>query len=324
MPCLVTPGLSRTRLWNTAGTLPAPLTTNLASGWRSGRSAMVENYELCYRPQYRGEKGEWQPNELREPQPESIRQVIKILRDGALDGIGTARGALLGDEQGLGKTATAIIAVYTLRNLVGGYRRILVVASKNLLPVWKAEIERWQASPDLVITLKDGHSINPDTVKCGWLLVSYDTVGRYFPPVRRSQMPPFDLLITDEIQHFKEPSIKRTKMVYGGKYHREVVAPIPAKNAICLSGTPVKNRIEEIHTALHYLDPTRWPDRTQFIDQHYEAGYLVDNKGRVTGHTRNLDPLRNTLRSTILVRHRKDGILKPKRYERIYLGLNDL
>jgi SNF2-related domain len=149
-----------------------------------------------------------------DPQPESIRQVMKILLQD------TAHGALLTDEQGTGKTATTIVAVYSLRQLVGGYLRILVVGPKNVLADWKKEIVRWQAHPDLVITLKDRHSIDPDTVERGWLLVSYDTVGHYFPSARRSKMRTFDLLIVDESHHLKEPTIKRTNMVYGGVYKR--------------------------------------------------------------------------------------------------------
>jgi SWI/SNF-related matrix-associated actin-dependent regulator 1 of chromatin subfamily A len=163
-------------------------------------------------------------------------------------------------------------------------------------------------------------------VQCGWLLVSYDTVGYYFPPERRSTMPPLDLLIVDEGQHLKEPTIKRTNMVYGGVYQNREIPPIPANKVICISGTPLKNRVEELFTALHHLDPERWPDRRQFINDHYLEGYLVDNKGRVTGvpNPAAMDPLRETLRSSILVRHRKDPYLPRKHYERIWLSIYDL
>jgi len=137
--------------------------------------------DLRYRPRYQDERGEWQPNVLRDPQPDSIRQLMRILLEG------TGRGAVLADEQGTGKTATSIIAAYSLRHLVGGYLRIGLVGTKNVLGDWKKEIIRWQVHPDLVITLKNRHSIDPDTVKSGWLLVSYDTVAYYFPPARRSR-----------------------------------------------------------------------------------------------------------------------------------------
>jgi SWI/SNF-related matrix-associated actin-dependent regulator of chromatin subfamily A-like protein 1 len=276
--------------------------------------------DLCHRSWYQDEHGEWRENTLRDPQPDSIRQIMKILLEG------TAHGALLADEQGLGKTATSIIAVYSLRELVGGYLRIAVVGPKNVLADWKKEIIRWQAHPDLVITLKNRHSIDPETVKRGWLLVSYDTVGHYFPPARRSKMPPFDLLIIDESYHLKEPTIKRTNMIYGGTCKKRHIPPIPAKKVICISGTPLKNRIEEIFTAIHHLDPERWPDRRRFINGHYIEGHLVDNKGRVTGapDPAAIDRLRETLRSSILVRHRKDPYLPRKQYERIWLSIFDL
>ena len=276
--------------------------------------------DLRYRPRYQDERGEWQPNVLRDPQPDSIRQLMRILLEG------TGRGAVLADEQGTGKTATSIIAAYSLRHLVGGYLRIGLVGTKNVLGDWKKEIIRWQVHPDLVITLKNRHSIDPDTVKSGWLLVSYDTVAYYFPPARRSMMPPLDLLIVDESQYLKEPTIKRTNMIYGGTYQNCHIPPIPAKRVICISGTPLKNRPEELFTALHHLDPERWPDHRQFIRDHYIEGHLVDNKGRVTGSPdpAAIDRLRETLRSSILVRHRKDPYLPRKHYERIWLSIFDL
>jgi SNF2 family DNA or RNA helicase len=275
--------------------------------------------ELVFRPRYQDERGEWRDNTLRDPQPESVRQVMNIMQ-------GPAHGALLTDEQGMGKTCTTIVAAYTLRELIGGYRRIAVVGPKNVLADWRKEIVRWQAEPDIVITLKDRHTIDPDTVKRGWLLCSYDNVARYFPPSERSRMPPLDLLIVDECQHLKEPSIKRTNMVYGGVYKKHRVLSIPAKKVICISGTPLKNRVEELHTTLHFLDPQRWPDRRQFIRDHYLEGYLVDNKGRVTGahDPTALDRLRTTLRSTILVRHRKDQYLPRKHYEHMNLSIFDI
>ena len=274
--------------------------------------------DLCYRPSYQDEHGGWRENILRDPQPESIRQLMKILLQD------TAHGALLTDEQGTGKTATTIVALYSLRQLVGGYLRILVVGPKNVLADWKKEIVRWQAHPDLVITLKDRHSIDPDTVERGWLLVSYDTVGHYFPSARRSKMRTFDLLIVDESHYLKEPTIKRTNMVYGGTYKKQRILAIPAKKAVCISGTPLKNRVEEIFTAIHHLDPKRWPDRKRFIAKHYIPGHLVDNTSRITGTPDNLDGLREALRSSILVRHRKDPYLPRKHHERIWLSLSEL
>ncbi len=139
-------------------------------------------------------------------------------------------------------------------------------------------------------------------------------------------MRPFDLLIVDECQHLKEPAIKRTRMVYGGfdKKSQRQILPIPSKKSLLLSGTPIKNRIEEIQTALAYVHPDIYSDRDAFIEQYHEPGYVVDNRGRVTGTTRNLDTLRQNLLSSILVRHRKDGLLLPKKFMCVYLELEDL
>ena len=59
---------------------------------------------------------------LRDPQPSSIDGILRVWEHGALVGEGTARGALLADSMGLGKTASAVIAASRAR-----LHRVLVV-----------------------------------------------------------------------------------------------------------------------------------------------------------------------------------------------------
>jgi hypothetical protein len=63
------------------------------------------------------------PLRLTKFQEHSIGDILRTLEHGAVVGVGTARGALLGDTMGAGKTIEAIVVV----NTVPTFRRILVL-----------------------------------------------------------------------------------------------------------------------------------------------------------------------------------------------------
>src|SRR5262249_14756482 len=110
--------------------------------------------------------------------------------------------------------------------------------------------------------------------------------------------------------------------------------PIRARKALAISGTPLKNRVEELFTTINFLDPVNWPDRDAFIAEHYEETTedglprIVTADGRVVQNVspRNLDALHRRLRETILVRTHKDDVvgLPGKRFERIGVPLEDV
>ncbi len=89
---------------------------------------------------------------LRDPQPRSIDGILRVWQHGALVGEGSARGPVLADSMGLGKTATAVVAAFKAR-----MRRVLVVCPKSALPDWLREIapgRRPRASRSAVLRLR--------------------------------------------------------------------------------------------------------------------------------------------------------------------------
>ena len=62
------------------------------------------------------------PLRLTKFEEHSIRDILHTLDQGAVTGVGTARGALLGDTMGAGKTIDAIVVV----NMVPRFRRVLL------------------------------------------------------------------------------------------------------------------------------------------------------------------------------------------------------
>jgi SWI/SNF-related matrix-associated actin-dependent regulator of chromatin subfamily A-like protein 1 len=257
---------------------------------------------------------------LRDPQPKSIAAILKVWRDGALIGTGSAIGPLLADSMGLGKTADAVIAANTF-----GCRTVLVVCPKAAIGDWVRELNRWHTRLRNVIVLRAGDRwIDFEN---GWVVVNYALLARY-PELRARQ---WDLVAVDEGHFAKEPNAQRTARIFG---NGKDIPPIPTKKAIVISGTPLKNRIEELFTTLNFLDPRNWPDRDRFINEYYEEldinGWerIVSDTGRVhqSCPTRNLDALHRKLKATILIRTHKDNVpgLPPKVFDKILVPLCDI
>jgi SWI/SNF-related matrix-associated actin-dependent regulator of chromatin subfamily A-like protein 1 len=258
---------------------------------------------------------------LKPGQLKSIQHVTHALRHGAVMGGGGAKGALLADEMGTGKTIVAIVAANTL-----GFRRILVVCPAHLREMtWINEIRSWQTLGHLIIPIKANSQYDPTflvSITSGWVIINYDIVQRRPELKERS----WDLLICDESHLLKNFMARRTCEIFGGKYKSERIEPIPADKALLLSGTPFLNRPEELYTQISYLDPTNWPSFKSFIKQHYEDDARSDDLRRVTGPPRNLDQLQQKLRSTIMVRQLKQDVLDlpPKHYEVKWVDATEL
>jgi SWI/SNF-related matrix-associated actin-dependent regulator 1 of chromatin subfamily A len=246
-------------------------------------------------------------------QESSIRAILHVLQHGAVHGTGTARGALLADEQGTGKTPCAIVTANTL-----GYQRILVIAPQSLRQNWENEIRRWQTlnHPLYHLSAKNRGIYSPtflSNLSCGWVIVNYDILHAY-PGIKDAA---WDLVICDEAIALKSHRARRTTAVFGGVYKRKRLQPIPAKKYLMLSGTPMPNRIEEISTLIEVLDPNNWSFK-RLIKEYYDNIKFIDEKRRVSGgNPRDLHILQNRLRETIMVRNLKDDVLKlpPKVYQ---------
>jgi SNF2 family DNA or RNA helicase len=144
---------------------------------------------------------------LRPWQPGNVRGILKIWRDGSLTGTGTAIGALLASAMGMGKCAISIIAANNF-----GLERVLVVCPKAAIPDWVRELKRWHTRHPLIRELSARKRWID--IPVGWVLVNYTNIDR-FPELKERE---WDLLIIDESQAVKEPTAKRTNLIFGGKW----------------------------------------------------------------------------------------------------------
>jgi SNF2 family DNA or RNA helicase len=153
------------------------------------------------------------------------------------------KSALLADEMGLGKTMQTITAIRLL--LRGGkIRRVLMVCPKPLIPNWQREFKAW--AEELPLTVLEGDSVRRRML---WqmpvpvLLVNYELLVRDWADMLDEERPAFDLVVLDEAQRIKNRDSCTS----------ETARSVPRKRSWALTGTPIENRPEEMHTLFEYI-----------------------------------------------------------------------
>jgi SNF2 family DNA or RNA helicase len=250
------------------------------------------------------------PLSLKKFQEHSIRDILHTLEQGAVIGVGTARGALLGDTMGAGKTIDAIVVV----NTVPTFRRILVLCMVPAIEaVWVEHIRRWQTRDLRITPVHAKSTYDIGTIPSGWVINSYSLLKKHHDGLRAKE---WDLIVIDEGQALKTWNSVRTVNVFGGlveeldekrqsnwgHHQREIKSLAGAKTkALILTGTPIKNRLDELFPLVHFLDPRSFPEIDEF-EQCQEPDWGDDN-GRLAGTAlQDLSPLRAELRRTVLIR----------------------
>ncbi|MCH8194422.1 MAG: DEAD/DEAH box helicase, partial [Planctomycetes bacterium] len=113
-----------------------------------------------------------------------------------------------------------------------------------------------------------------------------------------------DLIILDEAQRIKNWKTRAAQSV----------KQLNSKYALVLTGTPLENRLEELHSIVEFVDCFHLGPLFQFLADHQ----TVDEDGKVVGY-RNLSKIAVTL-EPIMMRRTRDEVLKelPKRLDKNY------
>jgi SNF2 family DNA or RNA helicase len=248
---------------------------------------------------------------LKKFQEHSIRDILRTFDHGAVMGMGTARGALLGDIMGAGKTIDAIVVV----NMVPRFRRILALCMASAVEkVWVEHIRRWQTRDLRITPIHAENTYDVATIPSGWVIINYALLKRHHDGLRAKE---WDLIIIDEGQALKTWNSVRTMNVFGGRvddldercrsswpHQREIKSLAGAKTKVLiLTGTPIKNRLDELFPLVNFLDPRSFPDINTFVGQWHEPDWWLDDNRRLTGTPlQDLSGLCSKLRHTVLIR----------------------
>lgn len=171
--------------------------------------------------------------------------------------------AMLGDQQGLGKTAQAIAMV-----MAQDLFPCLVITKKTLVLNWKTEWEAWTDKLVMGFTPSRKNTwpffFNTKMADVG--IVNYESLQPFFVSkivvpsgelfrVKhiefKEQIQLFKSVIIDESHYVKDGKTKRTKFCIGLTRH------LQEKGVYLLSGTPVLNDPMELYTQLTILNRQR-------------------------------------------------------------------
>jgi len=220
-------------------------------------------------------------------------------RKGALFAARAGR-SLLADDMGLGKTIQAIAAVEILAR-TAGLERVLIISPTSLKHQWKQEIEKFcDRSVEVVEGLLTKRAALY-AIDSFYKITNYDVIHRDFELVR--DWAP-DMIILDEAQRIKNWKTRRAQSV----------KKLDSKHAIVLTGTPLENRLEELHSIVEFVDRFHLGPMFRFLAEHQH----VDEVGRVIGY-HNLSKIAKSL-EPILVRRTRHEVLKelPDRLDKNY------
>ena len=208
--------------------------------------------------------------------------------------------SLIADDMGLGKTVQAIAAVEILARTVG-IERVLVVSPTSLKHQWKQEIEKFC---DRSVAVVEGLAARRAALYASdsfYKVTNYDVIhhdleliGKWAP----------EMIILDEAQRIKNWKTRRAQSV----------KKLDSKYALVLTGTPLENRLEELHSIVEFVDRFHLGPLFRFLAEHQH----VDEHGKVVGY-HNLSKIAKSL-EPILVRRTKNEVLKelPERLEKNY------
>ena len=196
---------------------------------------------------------------------------------------------LIGDDMGLGKTIEALAASELMARLfhIG---KVLVVSPTSLKYQWKGEIEKFTDRNATVIEglNRERRALYQDNAF--YKLVNYELVWRDMELIR--QWAP-DLIILDEAQRIKNWKTRTAK------YIKQLESPF----AMVLTGTPIENRIEELHSIMEFVDRDHFGPLYRFLHTHR----ILDEGGKVVGY-RHLESVRQSLES-VMIRRKKQDVL---------------
>jgi len=218
-------------------------------------------------------------------------------RAGAIFAARTGR-CLIADDMGLGKTVQAIAASEILARTVG-LGRVLIVSPTSLKHQWEREIQKFTDRETIVVEGLFARRAQRYAADSFYKITNYDVVCRDLEMIRAWQP---ELIILDEAQRIKNWKTRTAQSV----------KQLESEYAFVLTGTPLENRLEELHSIVEFVDRFRLGPMFRFLAEHQH----VNESGRVVGY-RNLSKISRTL-EPILIRRTKERVLPelPERMEK--------
>jgi len=196
--------------------------------------------------------------ELRTYQRQGI-DWLSLLRDSGL-------GALLADDMGLGKTLQTLCAITG---------KTLVICPTSVIHSWEEQIERFRPALKVCVFHGGDRELDPDAD------ITLTTYALLRLELTRLSSVTWDTLVLDEAQTIKNPDSQAARAAF----------LLKGQFRIALSGTPIENRLEDLWSQMHFLNPGLLGTRQEFQERYQAHGP---------------EPLRRKIRPFLLRRLKKD------------------
>jgi superfamily II DNA or RNA helicase len=196
--------------------------------------------------------------------------------------------AFLADDMGLGKTLQAIVATLLMRK-TAGIKKTLIVCPASLKHQWASEIAK--ACGEMAQVVEGSRTMRTAAYrrwKRGFLILNYELALRDLDAVKAAKA---ELIVLDEAQRIKNWETKTAKAI------KELTSPF----AFVLTGTPLENRLSELHSLVEYVNPRALGPRWRLLPFHA----VSEPGGRIVAYEA-LDILRGRLASFFLRRERSE------------------
>ncbi|MBN1217494.1 MAG: DEAD/DEAH box helicase [Anaerolineae bacterium] len=168
-------------------------------------------------------------------------------------------GACLADDMGLGKTIQTLAMLLREKEASQALPGpVLLVCPTSVVANWDREVKRF--APTLTTLVHQGgdrlrdEALTEQVKATDMVLTSYALARRDADALKNINW--FGLIL-DEAQNIKNPEAKQTR----------AIRQIPAQFRVALTGTPVENRLSELWSIMHFLNPGYLGSRHGFRQQ---------------------------------------------------------
>ena len=176
------------------------------------------------------------------------------------------QGACLADDMGLGKTIQLLAFIQHLKEEEELTKTVLLIAPTSVLTNWQRESKKF--TPNLSVLEHYGPKRSSTITKLKNCLNKVDILitsyGILYRDIELFKAIEWQGIVIDEAQAIKNPYAKQSKAIHELTKSR--------KNRffrIALTGTPVENRVSEIWSIMHYLNP-KVLGEIEFFNQRYQ------------------------------------------------------
>jgi len=199
------------------------------------------------------------------PCPSSFNGKLRNYQQEGLNWMGNMTkfnfGLCLADDMGLGKTIQVIAFLcYLEKNYPNKPGNVIIICPTSILFNWHRELRKFAPSLEIMLhygpsRINDASGIHEFLKPHKIILTSYGTLRN---DINLLESIDFSGIIVDESQNIKNYTSQQTR----------AINKLKGQFRICLSGTPIENRLLELWSLFNFLNPGLLGKRREFHNNH--------------------------------------------------------